>query len=103
MAAIAAAYASVARRSPWSRGRGGVADRDDAADRGPHRPYRGRLPQALELGAYSFAPTNVIKHAHASRVEIHVTVADQQLVVTVSDEGVGGVDRDAGNGSHGPG
>lgn len=42
--------------------------------------------------------TNVAKHAHATQVEVAVSVVDRQLIVTVTDDGVG---MSAGNRSSG--
>jgi signal transduction histidine kinase len=65
-----------------------------------------RLPVELELPAQRFSPdveatayfivaealTNVVKHAHATRAQVTVTVQDGQLHVQVRDDGVGGAD-----------
>ena len=51
-----------------------------------------RLPYSAELAIFLIvkeAITNVRKHAHASRVDIHVTPIEDNLVVVVRDNGVG--------------
>lgn len=55
----------------------------------------GRLDTAIEVAAYflvSEALTNVAKHAQADAVSVDVTCEDGTLVVTVADDGIGGVD-----------
>jgi signal transduction histidine kinase len=50
------------------------------------------LPAALDLSAYRIiqeAITNVLKHAGASRVEIHVDYKPDALLLTISDNGSG--------------
>ncbi|WP_328852207.1 PAS domain-containing protein [Micromonospora globbae] len=60
-----------------------------------------RLPAAVESNVYfliSEAMTNAAKHSCASRIEITLTLADD-LVVTVADDGIGGIDdRRSGSG-----
>jgi signal transduction histidine kinase len=65
-----------------------------------------RLPVELDLPAQRFPPeveatayfivaealTNVVKHAHATRAQLAVTVQDSHLHVKVRDDGVGGAD-----------
>jgi signal transduction histidine kinase len=49
------------------------------------------LPEQVEIAAFRIAEeamTNVLRHAHASRCEVRLEVADA-LVVSVSDDGVG--------------
>jgi signal transduction histidine kinase len=61
----------------------------------------GRLPEAMEAGAYyvvSEALTNVAKHARASVVAVEVKPADGVLLVCVRDDGVGGADVGRGSG-----
>jgi PAS domain S-box-containing protein len=63
--------------------------------------YEGRLAGAVEAGAYFViceALTNVVKHARASRARVSAILADSQLLVTVSDDGVGGADPSRGSG-----
>ncbi len=52
----------------------------------------GRLSHNAEVAIFSVvreAITNAKKHAHASRIDIEVTPTDDQLMVVVSDNGVG--------------
>jgi signal transduction histidine kinase len=51
-----------------------------------------RLPRELEQAIYRIAQegvTNAIKHAHPTRVEVKVVERDNELAVTVIDDGVG--------------
>jgi len=78
----------------------------DAALRGLERRYniRGtlrqvdlpaRLPREIELAAYRIVqegPTNVAKHARASRCDVRLTQLDDRLLVEVEDDGVGFVE-----------
>ena len=55
----------------------------------------------IETTAYFIAAealTNVVKHAHADRVSVAIRVEDEQLVVEVGDDGIGGVDGALGSG-----
>ena len=64
----------------------------------------GRLDPSLESAAYfvvSEALTNVMKHAHASRVDLTVDRDGSTLVLEVSDDGSGGAAIDAGSGLRG--
>ena len=64
----------------------------------------GRLDAPLESAAYfavSEALTNVAKHAHATRVWIDMRIVDGLLKITVTDNGVGGADLNAGSGLRG--
>ena len=63
-----------------------------------------RLPEPVEAAAYYLiaeALTNVAKYAHASTVRARVAAADGNVVVEVSDDGVGGADPPAGSGLRG--
>jgi PAS domain S-box-containing protein len=63
-----------------------------------------RLPERVEAAAYyvvSEALTNVAKYARASAVRVEVEQPDGRLVVTVSDDGVGGADTGRGTGLRG--
>jgi signal transduction histidine kinase len=54
-----------------------------------------RFPPEVEATAYFIvaeALTNVVKHAHATRAQVTVTVQDGHLHVQVRDDGVGGAD-----------
>jgi signal transduction histidine kinase len=61
----------------------------------------GPLPPETSRGAYficSEALTNAVKHASASEVVLRVRQAGDQLVLEVSDDGVGGVSVEGGFG-----
>jgi hypothetical protein len=63
-----------------------------------------RLPDAVEATAYfvvSECLVNVDKHAQATSATVSVVPRDGQLVVTVSDDGVGGAGVDGGSGLQG--
>ena len=63
-----------------------------------------RLPEPVEAAAYYLiaeALTNVTKYAHASTVRARVAAGDGNVVVEVSDDGVGGADPTAGSGLRG--
>jgi signal transduction histidine kinase len=47
------------------------------------------------------AVTNVAKYARASAARVSVARADGELLVTVSDDGIGGANRAAGSGLRG--
>ena len=68
------------------------------ADDGP------RLPEPVEFAAYfvaSEALANVAKHAHASAVTISLRRSGAEVVVTITDDGVGGADLTRGTGLQG--
>jgi PAS domain S-box-containing protein len=84
---LRAGIRALARRSPIP------VDVDIPADLG--------LPDPVEVAAYyvaSEALTNAAKHAHASSVEICVSVNERELELTVRDDGVGGAMVGAGSG-----
>jgi signal transduction histidine kinase len=59
-----------------------------------------RLPEPVEVAAYyvvAEALTNAAKHAQASEVTVRAHTTDENLVVLISDDGIGGAD--SGNGS----
>jgi len=63
------------------------------------------LPAALDLTAYRIvqeAITNALKHAHASRLEVHIAYQDAALELTIRDNGEGqseaGVKASTGHG-----
>src|SRR5215211_820616 len=63
-----------------------------------------RLPEPVEAAAYYLiaeALTNVAKYAHASTVRARVTAGDGNVVVEVSDDGIGGADPTTGSGLRG--
>jgi signal transduction histidine kinase len=60
-----------------------------------------RLPEHVEVSAYyvvAEALTNVAKHAHASVLSVRVEVADDLLLVAVTDDGAGGAAVGGGTG-----
>ena len=59
------------------------------------------LPDPVEIAAYyvaSEAITNAAKHAHASSMEIRVSLNERELELTIRDDGVGGAMVGAGSG-----
>ena len=63
-----------------------------------------RLPAPIEAAAYyviSEALTNVQKYAHASLAKVNVTLRDDEIVLEVVDNGVGGADATQGSGLQG--
>jgi signal transduction histidine kinase len=60
-----------------------------------------RLPESIEVAAYyvvAEALTNAAKHAQASEVSVSAVAADDELHLTISDDGVGGAVTGAGSG-----
>jgi signal transduction histidine kinase len=60
-----------------------------------------RFPEMIESTAYyvaSEALANVGKYAQASRVCVHVDAGEGRLVLTVTDDGVGGAQAEPGSG-----
>jgi signal transduction histidine kinase len=63
-----------------------------------------RLPDQVEAAAYfvvSECLANVGKHAQATTAQVSVTPGDGHLLVTVTDDGVGGAQLDGGSGLQG--
>lgn len=63
-----------------------------------------RLPENVEVAAYyvvSECLTNVAKYAHASSTCVVVRRDDGQVVIEVTDDGVGGAESDTGTGLRG--
>jgi len=63
-----------------------------------------RLPERVESASYfvvAEALTNVAKYAHATRATVNVMRADGQVLVEVTDDGVGGADPAIGSGLRG--
>jgi signal transduction histidine kinase len=61
----------------------------------------GRLPEQVEAGAYYVVAetlTNIAKHAHASAATVKLTREHGRLLLSVSDDGVGGADPTCGSG-----
>jgi signal transduction histidine kinase len=60
-----------------------------------------RLPESIEVAAYyvvAEALTNAAKHAQASEVSVSAVAADDELHLTISDDGLGGAVTGAGSG-----
>jgi signal transduction histidine kinase len=65
---------------------------------------RERLPDQVEAAAYfvvSECLANVGKHAQATQAKVSVTTEDANLIVVVTDDGVGGADLAGGSGLQG--
>ena len=63
-----------------------------------------RPPEAVEVAAYYLVAeslTNVAKYAEASAATVAVMRENGELVVEVTDDGVGGADDEAGSGLRG--
>jgi signal transduction histidine kinase len=63
-----------------------------------------RLPDRVESAAYfvvAEALTNVAKYAHATHASVNIRRHDGQVLVEVSDDGVGGADPATGSGLRG--
>jgi signal transduction histidine kinase len=63
-----------------------------------------RLSAPVEAAAYFLvaeALTNVSRYAHATSARVDVRRAGDEVLVTVADDGVGGVDLEAGSGLRG--
>ena len=64
----------------------------------------GRLQERLEVAAYyvvSESLANIGKHAHATRATVDVARTNDQVVVEVVDDGIGGADTERGSGLRG--
>jgi signal transduction histidine kinase len=60
-----------------------------------------RLPEPIEVAAYyvaSEALANATKHARASRIEVSLGERNGRLLLSVRDDGIGGVDPSRGSG-----
>ena len=63
-----------------------------------------RLPEPVETAAYftvSEALANIAKHSHATSVDIRLAVENERLIVSVSDNGIGGASLNSGSGLRG--
>jgi PAS domain S-box-containing protein len=63
-----------------------------------------RLPAPVEAAVYyvvSESVANVVKHAHASGIEVRVSAPNGRVLVEVADDGVGGADAEGGSGLRG--
>jgi len=64
----------------------------------------GRLPDRVEVTAYFIiaeALTNAAKHAHPTRVDVRMTLADDRAFLEVRDDGAGGANASGGSGLRG--
>ena len=64
----------------------------------------GRLPESLEVAAYyvvSESLTNVAKHAQATAARVEVVREQDDLVLEIVDDGLGGADPERGSGLRG--
>jgi signal transduction histidine kinase len=64
----------------------------------------GRLQEQLEVVAYyivSESLANIAKHARATRATVDVCREDEQVVVEIVDDGIGGADTERGSGLRG--
>jgi signal transduction histidine kinase len=60
-----------------------------------------RLPEPIEVAAYyaaSEALTNAAKHARATRVDVSLRWRDDDVLLSISDDGIGGADPACGSG-----
>ncbi|WP_319017960.1 sensor histidine kinase [Mycolicibacterium baixiangningiae] len=60
-----------------------------------------RLPQHVEVAAYYVVAeslTNAAKHAHASQVTVRAATGDNELHLTIADDGIGGATVGGGSG-----
>ena len=63
-----------------------------------------RLPESIEVAAYYLvaeALTNVVNYADASTAAVGIVRADDNLIVEVRDDGIGGASLEAGSGLRG--
>jgi signal transduction histidine kinase len=84
---IGAALRTLARRSPIP------VDVEVTTD--------SRLPEPVEVAAYyaaSEALTNAAKHARATRVDVSLRWRDDDVLLSISDDGIGGADPACGSG-----
>jgi signal transduction histidine kinase len=69
-----------------------------------HVGIDGRLAEPLELAAYYVVAeglANIAKHAHATTARIDVLTEQDELVLEIVDDGVGGADSERGSGLRG--
>jgi signal transduction histidine kinase len=60
-----------------------------------------RLPDSVEVGAYYIvaeALTNAVKHARASHVDVRADSREDNLYLSIRDDGIGGADIGKGSG-----
>lgn len=71
-----------------------------------HKNIPAAVPQEIATCLYRVTQeslNNVVRHAEASRVDVELTGAQSELVVTITDNGVGFDSEQPRNGSHGLG
>jgi PAS domain S-box-containing protein len=71
-----------------------------------HKLIPNAVPQDIATCIYRVAQeslNNVVRHAEASRVDVELTGSQSELVVTITDDGVGFDSEQPRNGSHGLG
>jgi signal transduction histidine kinase len=59
------------------------------------------MPESVEVAAYYVVAeslTNAAKHSHASEISIWATAEDDQLRLSISDDGIGGAVAGRGSG-----
>ena len=64
----------------------------------------GRLPDALEVAAYyvvSECLANIARYASATAASVDVGLSDDDVVVEIVDDGIGGADTERGTGLRG--
>ena len=67
------------------------------------KTFRERLPANVETVLYRIVQeslTNVVRHAHASQVDVILTVRNKKLVVIVEDDGIGFDPESVSTGEH---
>jgi len=60
-----------------------------------------RFPEPIEVAAYFVASeslANAAKHSRSTRIDVALTVTNQRLILSVSDDGIGGADPSRGSG-----
>lgn len=61
----------------------------------------GRMPEEVEVAIYflcSEALTNAAKHSKASRVLVNIILSDGSVLVSITDDGIGGAEKAKGSG-----
>ena len=89
-AGLAAALRGLAERSPVAVRLGALPD--------------ARLAERIEAAAYfvcSEAVANVAKHAGATEARVDVVAGENEILITISDDGTGGADLQTGSGLRG--
>ena len=71
-----------------------------------HKNIPAAVPQEIATCLYRITQeslNNVVRHAEASQVDVELTGAQSELIVTITDNGVGFDSEQSGHGSHGLG